>query len=371
MPRLIKVGSAADELEWNVALRQLQADDVLLLEPGFYELPQGATLADVTVKGMGSGPEDTTILGYLGVAEESRFVTLENLCINTNTDNNSLYVPFNANTYLTLRNCIIKGAGTDTATVALNGKVTAEFYSSRIINGSLSVFSNADFRLEMNDSIIDYPSSEYCAVAIEGKGTAIINNSEIHGSTNTFSDTNIELDINNSILDVMVLRGQVWLNMLNSRVISEDDICVLIGDKCWNNILNCEIEGGFQLEKESRTILQNTHVNRLIACDQARLTATNSFFLTHADFQDQAQADLTRISFNGDPEFEYFLALNKQAQVRGRNLILNSNGSELSVQDDAVFNASVYASDREQLEILCDKVPNVKIYGIKWTAKKN
>ena len=37
---------------------------------------------------------------------------------NTTTDNNSLFIPVESDGYLTMRNCFIKGNGTDTAAIA-------------------------------------------------------------------------------------------------------------------------------------------------------------------------------------------------------------------------------------------------------------
>ncbi|GAA3627662.1 hypothetical protein GCM10022297_02770 [Lactobacillus hamsteri] len=370
MARIIKVGAGGSEIDWHEALKDLRADDVLLIEPGFYELPQGLELTDITLKGMGSTPEDTTILGYISTSEDSRFVNLENLCINTNTDHNSLSVPTEANGYLSLRNCIIKGTNTDTAAIAINGKTTLELYSTKVINGSLSMFANSDFRLEMNDSVIDYASDEFCALALEGKGTAIINNSCIHGSTNTFEKTNMELDINNSKLDYILLRGQTWLNMLNSEILSTEDSCLYISDSCWSNIVGSKFHGGVFLDKETRTIIQNCTINRMIAVDKAKITMTNSQIIAHADFQDEANADATRVGFNGNMDYEYFLALSGRARLAGHDLILNANDSQLAVQDDAHFNTNVLASDKSSIEVECNKVPNVKIMGMHWTAKK-
>lgn len=370
MARIVKVGAGGSETGWHEALKDLRADDVLLLEPGFYQLPQGITLTDITVKGMGATPEDTTILGYVSVSADSRYVTLENLCINTNTDHNSLFVPPEANSYLTLRNCIVKGVGTDTAAVACNGKVTLELYSTKIMNGSLSMFADADFRLEMNDAIIDYASTEYCALALEGKGTAIINNSKIHGSTNTFTKTNCELDINNSQLDCVLLHGQTWMNMLNTKVLAEDDSCLYISDDCWCNIVNSTFAGGVYLDKKTRTIIQNSTLNRLVAINEAKITMMTSQILAHADFQDNVVADATRVSFSGNMDYEYFLALSDQAKLAGHDVVLNANDADLAVQDNAEFNINVLASDRSNIEIECNKEPNVRIFGMHWTAKK-
>ena len=244
MARIIRVGGSSSATSWHDALNDLRADDVLMLGPGYYYLPRGRELTDITIKGTGSLAEDTTIYGNISVSEDSRYVTLENLCVNTTTDNNSIFVPIETNGYVTLRNCCVKGYGTDTAAIAINGKVTLELYSTKITGGSVSMYENADFRLEMNDSQIDYPSENYCALALEGHGTAIINNSNIRGSINTFLKTNAELDLNNSEVDYVLLHGQTWMNMLNSTLTAKDDSSLYLSDDCWSNILNSKYNGG-------------------------------------------------------------------------------------------------------------------------------
>ncbi|MBN7276939.1 hypothetical protein [Lactobacillus acetotolerans] len=368
--RVIKVGAGGGEIDWHDALKDLRADDVLLLEPGFYDLPQGITLADITIKGTGTLPEDTTILGYVSVSPDSRYVTLENLCINTIKDRNSLFVPVEANTYLSLRNCVIKGTNSDTAAIAANGKITLELYSTKIINGSVSMFADADFRLEMNDTYIDYDSDEYCALALEGRGTAIVNNSHIHGSVNTFAQTNAELDINNSVVDYLLLHGQTWMNMLNSEVLSKEDTCLYISDDCWINVVSSSFNGGIYIDKKAHVLIQNSSFNRMIAVNNAKITLSNTVVLAHADFQDNVSCTARRVTFNGDSDYQYFLALSGNAKLDGHDLILNSNGADMAVQDDAHLSTSVLASGDASLKVECNKKPNVHILGLKWTAKR-
>ncbi|WEV40168.1 hypothetical protein OZX56_07325 [Lactobacillus sp. ESL0684] len=370
MPRLIRVGAGSGETSWHEALKDLRADDVVFLEPGFYELPQGLTLADVTFKGTGGLPEDTTILGYLNVASDSRFVSLENLCINTNQDNNSLFVPAEANTYLSLRNCVIKGYGSDTAAIAANGKITLELYSTRILNGSVSLFADADFRLEMNDSSIENVAEEFGVLALEGRGTAIINNSRIHGSIDTFVKTNAELDLNNSVADTIVLQGQTWLNMLGSKLLSDDDACIYITDESWVNIIDSNFEGGIYLDKQPHVIIQNSQFNRLIAVDKSQVTIISSVVQNHADFQDNAECLAQRVTFNGGLEYQYFLALSDHAKLQGHDVVFNSNGAELAVQNEAQMRLNVVASSDESVTVECSPKSQVKILGLPWTAKK-
>lgn len=370
MARIIRVGGSSSSVSWHEALKDLRADDVLMLGPGYYYLPQGITLTDITIKGTGSLPEDTTIYGYIGVSEDSRYVTLENLCINTEADHNSLSVPVGADGYLSLRNCFIKGTGTDTAAIAINGKITLELYSTKIVDGSVSMYANANFRLEMNDSEIDYFSDKYCALALEGEGTAIVNNSKIHGSINTFAKTNAELDLNNSEVDYVLLHGQTWLNMLNSKVKANSDSCLYLSDDCWSNIMNSTFLGGVYIDKKTRTIVQNSTINRMVVVDEAKVTMSNTVVLAHADFQDQTECDATRVTFVGNMDYEYFLALSGEAKMKGHNIVLNPNQADLAVKDEAKFSASVVADDNDQVEVECNKRPNVYILGVKWTAKK-
>lgn len=370
MARIIRVGGSSSSVSWHEALKDLRADDVLMLGPGYYYLPQGITLTDITIKGTGSLPEDTTIYGYISVSEDSRYVTLENLCIDTTTEHNSLSVPVGVDGYLILRNCFIKGTGTDTAAIAVNGKITLELYSTKIVNGSVSMYDHANFRLEMNDSEIDYFSDKYCALAIEGEGTAIVNNSKIHGSINTFAKTNAELDLNNSEVDYVLLHGQTWMNMLNSKVKSASDSCLYLSDDCWSNIMNSTFLGGVYIDKKTRTIIQNSTINRMIVVDEAKVTMNNAVILAHADFQDQAKCDATRVTFTGNMNYEYFLALSGEANMKGHNIVLNPNQANLAVKDEAKFSASVVANDNEQVEVEYNKRPNVYILGVKWTAKK-
>lgn len=370
MPRIIRVGGSSSETSWHEVLKDLRADDVLMLGPGFYYLPQGLTLTDITIKGTGSVPEDTTIYGYISVSEDSRYVTLENLCINTSTDNNSLFIPTETDGYLTLRNCFIKGYGTDTAAIAVNGKATVELYSSKISGGSVSMYEDADFRLEMNDSEIDYASDKYCALALEGHGTAIINNSLVHGSINTFPKTNAELDINNSTVDYVLLHGQTWMNMLNSTVQAKDDSCLYLSDDCWSNIVQSKFNGGIYIDKKTHTIIQNSTINRMVVINEAKVTMSNSVVMAHSDFQDKSNCEVTRVTFMGNMNYEYFLALSGTAKLIGHDLQFHPNGAELAVQDEAKLKTNVLANADDKLNVECDKRFNVYILGMQWTTKK-
>ena len=103
----------------------------------------------------------------------------------------------------------------------------------------------------------------------------------------------------------------------------------------------------------------------------AKVTLNNSTIVSHADFQDKATADATRVAFSGRDDFEYFLALNGQATLGGRDLIINPNGSRLAVQDDAKIKLNIVSSSTQDLEVECNRRPNINILGMRWEVKKN
>ena len=366
MARLIKVGTGGDEIEWKDALKSVRADDVLLLEPGYYEVQPGLEVSDLTIKGTGSSPEDTIIEGYFTLGEDCSFFTLENLCINTKSKNNSIFVQTTADTYLTLRNTVIYGNHDNLAGIAVNGKCTMELFSVKIIGASLSLFENSNFHVTMNDSLIDYPSEKFAAIGVQGKGTIIISNSKISGSISTYPNSNSELDINNSTTNKLLVHGSTWMNLLNSHILDQGDTAMYLSDDSWSSIIRCNFEGGVFIDKKTKTIMQNCRINRIIVCDQAKITLSNCNIINHADFQDNVKADVTRTVFSGNNNFQYFLALNKQAQLKGKDLILNPNGSVMAVQDDAEIKMKVLSSSQKSLNVEGQHRSKINIIGLDW-----
>lgn len=371
MARLVKVGARGGGIEWKEALKNVQADDVLLLEPGYYKLEQGMQVCDLTIKGTGSSPEDTIIEGNFSLGGDCNFFTLENLCLETKKNYNPLFVESVADTYLTLRNVVLEGGVDNTAAIAINGRCTLEMFSVKVIGASVSLFASSDFRVTMNDCLIDYPSKDFSAFGIQGKGTAIISNSIIQGSLSSYSNSNCEIDLNNSEVSICLIHGQTWMNMLNSKITGEGDASFYISDDSWVNIVNCSFAGGTFFDKQTRTIMQNSSLDRLIACNEAKLTINNSCIQSHADFQDQAECDATRVEFLSGDKFKYFIALNGSAKLRGRDLVMEPKRTALLVKDQAQVTLSVLSDkEHEMLEIESGKDAGINIIGIPWEIKK-
>lgn len=370
MARVITVGTSADEASWPAALHDLRADDVLLLEPGFYDLPHGLDVANVTIKGLGTLPEETTIGGYFQLGEDCHFFNLENVSVTTNTGHNSFFIAEDANTYLSLRNVVVRAGTDDVAAIAAKGQCTIELYSCKILGGSISVFAEANFRLTIDDSLLDYRHDQYAALGLQGSGTAILTRTKVAGVLTTYPQADCELDLNNSEVEAAVLQGKVWGNLFNSKFTDTSDASFCGSDDAWLNIVNCSFAGGVLLDKDSHNLLQNTQLPRLLACNQALITMTNCQISQHLDLQDQVKADLLRCRLMGTPEFEYFIALANKAELSGRDLFLNGQGQMAAVMDEAKIKLEVMHSKAAKLAIKHSSTAEIKIWGLHWVSAK-
>lgn len=366
MARIMRISK---DHPWPAILKELLPDDVLLLEPGYYELPaQGFSAVNVTIKGLGALPEDTTLAGFCQLEADCSFFTLENLCIETKTKNNALYISPDANTYLTLRQVVIKAGVADTAAIAASGQCTLEIYDSQIIGGSLSLFPGADYRVTMANSVIRYDSDQYAAIGIQGHGTVILINSKIVGMLATYSQSDCELDINDSRILRLILRGKTWLNLLQTTVTARDDNCFYATENCWLNLVSCHLQGTCYLGGQTRNLIQNTEIERLLAGENALLTLASSRILAVCELHDHTKVNMNRVQLTGKTAFEYFLLLADHAQLNGRSLSFANEGRPLGVHDQAQLTVAVLSS-QEKIAVEQSPLAQVKITGIDWTKK--
>lgn len=366
MARIMQISK---DQPWPAILKELVPDDVLLLEPGYYELPRsGFSAVNVTIKGLGTMPEDTTLAGFCQLEADCSFFTLENLCLETKTKNNALYISPDANTYLTLRQVVIKAGVEDTAAIAASGQCTLEIYDSQIIGGSLSLFPGADYHVTMANSVIRYDSDQYAAIGIQGHGTVILINSKIVGMLATYAQSDCELDINDSRVLRMVLRGKTWLNLLQTTVTARDDNCFYATENCWLNIVSCHFQGTCYLGGQTRNLVQNTEIERLLAGETALTTISSSQILAVCELHDQANVKMNRVHLAGKVDFEYFLLLADKARLTGQSLTFASSGRPLGVHDQARLTAEVLSS-QEQFEVEQSPLAQVRLSGIDWTKK--
>lgn len=354
---------------WPEILGELIPDDVLLLAPGYYELPKrGFSAVNVTIKGLGTTPEDTTLVGFCQLEADCSFFTMENLCLETKTKNNAIYISQDANTYLTLRRVVVKAGVDDTAAIAASGQCTLEIYDSRILGGSLSLFPGADYRVTLANTEVRYDSDQYAAVGIQGHGTVVLINARVIGMVATYAQSDCELDINDSRVLRMILRGKTWLNLLQSTVTARDDNCFYATENSWLNIVASRLQGTFYLGGKTRTLVQNTEIERLLCGEEALATLSSSQISAVCELHDSTSCRLNRVKLVGKPEFEYFLLLADHAKLTGKDLVLDDGGRPLGVHDEAQLDADVLTSQSE-LEVETSPLAQFNLRGVNWHKK--
>lgn len=370
MTRFVKVGTGGGETTWHRAMLDLRPGDVLLLEPGFYALPQGKMLADVTIKGLGASTEDTRITSFFQVDDASSRIVFENICLIPYKDSNTLDIPEGVDSFVIFRNCVLRGTGNKTTTLAISGKATVELIATKILNGTVSFFKTADFRLEMADSVIDYVSEEFGTLSLEGHGTAIINNSKITGTLNTFDYCNVELDIHNSYVGNLNMGGKTWLNMFKGQTGQDNSYSLYARGDCWLNIMDSVFPTSFCLADRARVLLHGSDVYSLQLKDDSQITVTNTLVRASANFEDRTKGDANRVTFYGNGDYQYFFYMIGKSRFKGRNLTFKPNGAPMLVGDEAKLAANALYSNEQPLEVECANKNNVSILGIKWTLIK-
>lgn len=371
LPRIIRVGQNKGEKQWSQVVENMRNDDFILLSPGYYEIPEGAKFANVTIKGTGGVPEDTTLSGHITLDEYTSFLNLDNLCIKTNTDHNALFIPPAADTYLSLRRCLVVATDSNVAAMAFNGKCTVELYSTTVRNGSVSFFETADFRLEMSNSTLDYDSKDYSALALEGHGTAVVNDSKVTGNISTFKKANVELDINNSDVGLLLLHGKTWLNLLESKISGKGRVVLYATDRCWLNIIDTIIYNGSYFDRNTKVFASNTDFYQLDMANSAKMYADNIVFNYQANLQDKAFIDAKMCKFMGTFYVDDYIALSDKAEIKGSAITIDPEGSHtIAVHDDAKLNIDVISSTENNISVSYDNKDNINITGNDWHLEK-
>ncbi len=369
MSKYIKVGSGGGEVTWHRAMLDMEPGDYLLLEPGYYVWPRGRLLEDVTIKGLGASPEDTRIRSFFSIGENSSRVVFENLTLEPYGDVNTLDLPEETNSYLILRGCVLIGTGSKTTTISVNGQDTVEMYSCRLLNGTLSFFEKANFRLEMADCLLDYESEKFGTISLEGTGTAIINNSEIRGTVNSFDSSNIELNINNSAIGNLNLGGKSWVNVYACRFLNRDYSLYARAD-CWLNILESQMPSQLAIEDHCHLLMQNSQLYYFQARGESQSFLSNVQIAAAANLEGKSFMDGSLVTFSGNGDYPYFIFLVDQAVLKGRNLQFDPQNWPVLVDNDARLVANALYYQGAPLEIKCEHPENISLMGIKWTERK-
>lgn len=346
--RLIKVSQDPRDLSWEQALDQLEDDDVLMLAPGFYQIPFGKKLKNIVIKGTGTAPDMTTLVGT--VILDGRYLTLENLAVKTKAIAGVLVrVAEGENApYLTLRGCRLEAA--DTALMT-QGPVWLELYSCQV-KGVIRLVGDEEQHVQISSSEI---AATPAAFTGNGFGLLAISQSQIKGDFVLEESSAYEGHFDQTAFDQVTS-----LSEGNDLYVTESALSLTLKNG-QADLLNCDLPGTALLEKAKSAAFQNCTFKQF-----KQVSGSSNLTNCHlevGEIMDQGKAVFCRPHFSCSEGT--WLSLSGSVQVRLQDALLNVAGSHLRLADKAGILGNILESDQDQLLVKQTGQGKVKLTGIK------
>ena len=350
--RLIKVSQDPRDLSWEQALDQLEDDDVLMLAPGFYEIPFGQKLKNIVIKGTGTAADMTVLVGT--VILDGRYLTLENLAVKTTAIAGALVRVYEGENapYLTLRGCRLEAAEGErgTSLMAL-GPVWLEFYSCQV-KGGIRLVGDEEQHVQISSSEIAATSAAFTG---NGVGPLAISQSQIKGDFVLEESSAYEGHFDQTAFDQVIS-----LSEGNDLYFTESALSLTLKNG-QADLLNCDLPGTTLLEKANAAAFQNCTFKQFKQVSGSS-NLTNCH-LEAGEIMGQGKAFFCRPHFSCSEGT--WLSLRDASQVRLQNALLNVAGSHLRLADKAGILGNVLESDQDQLLVKQTGQGKVKLTGIK------
>lgn len=346
--RLIKVSQDPRDLSWEQALDQLEDDDVLMLAPGFYQIPFGKKLKNIVIKGMGTAPDMTTLVGT--VILDGRYLTLENLAVKTKAIAGSLVrVDEGENApYLTLRGCRLEAA--DMALMT-QGPVWLELYSCQV-KGVIRLVGDMEQHVQISSSEI---AATPAAFTGNGFGLLAISQSQIKGDFVLEESSAYEGHFDQTAFDQVTS-----LSEGNDLYVTESALSLTLKNG-QADLLNCDLPGTALLEQAKSAAFQNCTFKQF-----KQVSGSSNLTNCHlevGEIMGQGKAVFCRPHFSCSEGT--WLSLSDSVQVRLQDALLNVAGSHLRLADKAGILGNILESDQDQLLVKQTGQGKVKLTGIK------
>lgn len=346
--RLIKVSQDPRDLSWEQALDQLEDDDVLMLAPGFYEIPFGQKLNNIVIKGTGTAADMTVLVGTVILA--GRYLTLENLAVKTKAIAGGLIrVDEGENApYLTLRGCRLEAA--DTALMT-QGPVWLELYSCQV-KGGIRLVGGEEQHVQISSSEI---AATPAAFTGKGFGSLAISQSQIKGDFVLEESSAYEGHFDQTAFDQVTS-----LSEGNDLYFTESALALTLKNG-QADLLNCDLRGTALLEKANSAAFQNCTFKQF-----KQVSGSSNLTNCHlevGEIMGQGKAVFCRPHFSCSEGT--WLSLRDASQIRLQDALLNVAGSYLRLADKAGILGNVLESDQDQLLVKQTGQGKVKLTGIK------
>lgn len=346
--RLIKVSQDPRDLSWEQALDQLEDDDVLMLAPGFYEIPFGQKLNNIVIKGTGTAADMTVLVGT--VILDGRYLTLENLAVKTTAIAGALFNVYEGENapYLTLRGCRLEAA--DSAIMTL-GPVWLELYSCQV-KGGIRLVGDEEQHVQISSSEI---AATPAAFTGNGFGLLAISQSQIKGDFVLEESSAYEGHFDQTAFDQVTS-----LSEGNDLYVTESALSLTLKNG-QADLLNCDLPGTALLEKAKSAAFQNCTFKQF-----KQVSGSSNLTNCHLELGEimgQGKAVFCRPHFSCSEGT--WLSLSGSVQVRLQDALLNVAGSHLRLADKAGILGNILESDQDQLLVKQTGQGKVKLTGIK------
>lgn len=346
--RLIKVSQDPRDLSWDQALDQLEDDDVLMLAPGFYEIPFGQKLKNIVIKGTGTAADMTVLVGT--VILDGRYLTLENLAVKTTAIAGALVKVYEGENapYLTLRGCRLEAP--DTALMTL-GPVWLELYSCQV-KGGIRLVGGEEQHVQISSSEI---AATPAAFSGNGFGHLAISQSQIKGDFVLEESSAYE-----GHFDQTAFNQVTSLSEGNDLYVTESALALTLKNG-QADFLNCDLMATTILEKAKSAAFQNCTFHQF-----KQVSGSSNLTNCHlevGEIMGQGKAVFCRPHFSCSEGT--WLSLRDASQIRLQDALLNVAGSHLRLADKAGILGNVLESDQDQLLVKQTGQGKVKLTGIK------
>ena len=143
MKRAIQVGKGFMKHTFEEAMSLSRSGDVLVLDPGKYNYPDGIVPSNITIRGNGSKAEDVILNTNIELNNESLFFKLDNLTLTSAVQSeNSLYSTHDCNATVEINQSVLK-AKDEYYAINVCGNISLQINQSEVYTAGLLTDDNA------------------------------------------------------------------------------------------------------------------------------------------------------------------------------------------------------------------------------------
>lgn len=275
MKRAIQVGKGFMKHTFEEAMSLSRSGDVLVLDPGKYNYPDGIVPSNITMRGNGSKAEDVILNTNIELNSESLFFKLDNLTLTSAVQSeNSLYSTHDCNATVEINQSVLK-AKDEYYAINVCGNISLQINQSEVYTAGLLTDDNA--RVFATNSIFN-------TVTTYG-------NSEVQLKTDKILGYLIANDFSNISAD----------DIYFEHTFKPDTVNISLGDKA-------------QISLNHLTMINDNNINQanlfndsVLEVNQSNLSEENPLYIQkedNASFNGQYLFDLSNLQNSSPQEVE-------------------------------------------------------------------